>query len=226
MSNNNNNPFGSIPATSANTPAPVAPAPQEHPAQWGIAPYVPAPPVPSSVAPAPVAPAPPVPPSVAPARPSLFAGVPGAQPQERGAYFAPGVHRVILQRIKVIESNRNPGTHLFVIETQVHESSDPATAPGSNRSQVIKMAGHYWQADVQAFARAVLSAQGQDPGTLSAATLDQWVAGDGTAAAGTTLEVECWSTPTQKGGEFTMHAWRAPTTTPLVAPAPAVPGQF
>lgn len=154
---------------------------------------------------------------------ALFDGMPDADLNNKGNYMGPGRFLVETKAIKYKDSKHRGKS--YIIEFTVVESTNPAHEPGSSGSWVIKLDKPQAWGDIKAFMMAL--AMDIDPKTAKTPKQDPELHAKATELAkaaisaehaqklgaeedfllGLPVRLETTMTKTQKGGDFTIHAW-------------------
>lgn len=143
---------------------------------------------------------------------NAFSGMDQVQTQSNtsSSYFGPGKYEVCLD--KVILKEKRLGGEVFIVETTVMKSSNPAIRPGEKRSWVQSMHQPSALPRVKLFAGA---AAGYDPDKqiddINSKITEKACAhmvSEANPLAGKILILECVNKPSQKTGKpFTIHNW-------------------
>lgn len=152
---------------------------------------------------------------------SLFGNIGNTKKRETRRYLEAGVYKVEIQRTVMKEARE--GGHVLALEFVVLESTNPEFSAGMNASQVILTRwADTWERHLRTFLEGAFAAKGLDLTDITPEATSEIFSGDGTELAGLVLEVEVVSRKTKRGGTFSEHHWRAPSSASIeVKPAPA-----
>lgn len=126
----------------------------------------------------------------------------------KSLYFEEGSY--VVEILNCLLKKNRKGQERFIIETKVHESSNPKRPVGCQPAQVISMENDMAFPTIKGFIAAVLGVDpdycpdGEDPDEFWEEQAEMVVAG---GANGLLLELTCTTITTRSGNPFTLHQW-------------------
>tara|TARA_R110000851_G_scaffold3298_2_gene13358 strand:+ start:284 stop:733 length:450 start_codon:yes stop_codon:yes gene_type:complete len=142
----------------------------------------------------------------------IFDGIGDLTTSNKGEYLDAGDYLIEVQAVKLINSLRS-ADEFFIVEFNVIESRGAEATPrGTAASWCLKMGGNYPESALKDVNRFLKAATGAEDSDINAAFVDQALANDGESLIGLNCRVSVHLKPTNNGGVFSVHTWRAPVT--------------